>query len=538
MSIAILAPGASGLTSDQSYLPALVQGEFVSNFSGYSAISVLDRLRLDDHYAELLSGYYDDNAEAGMDLGHLAPTDYIMGGSITKTAAGYALQIQIMRTSDKMTAASHSGTFSFTELDNLSGIRRASLDLLEKMGVTPTERTRTELSGAALANHVNAQVSLAQGITAQRQGTVVEALSRYIQSSNYDPSLTEAASRLNILSADVTSGNIGENVRNDLQWRDRWVARLKECEEFYTDYVKNPPPYSLVYSTNVKQGAIDYNKRTVSLSLEIAMYPDRVWLAALDQAVKTVRQGLLATKRADVWGLADWPKSQGITRVHPFGGRISGYTVEVEIFNSEGKSLGAKGKAALPAGIYSDSQDFAYPVSARMNMVFPEANPEIMDDIFRINIVSINGIPAEAAAKRMNISIMSDSEYSGNRGTTFTLFDFSGDNVPTSIWQLDSYRRISIGIIHHGVTSVPSDFRLSSRFLVIPDSVASIADNVFIYLMEDDLILWGVKMGANIRGTGFYGMARGAGDLYERNGRRAGFYLPLTVDEWVYFPDW
>jgi len=55
-SIAILAPKATGLAENQSYLPALVQGEFVSNFSGFSAISVLDRERLDDQYTELLSG--------------------------------------------------------------------------------------------------------------------------------------------------------------------------------------------------------------------------------------------------------------------------------------------------------------------------------------------------------------------------------------------------------------------------------------------------------------------------------------------------
>ena len=73
-SLAILAPKTSGLPDNLSYLPALIQGEFVSNFTGYSAISVLDRQRLDDQYSELLSGYYDENAKAGLDLGKLTPT--------------------------------------------------------------------------------------------------------------------------------------------------------------------------------------------------------------------------------------------------------------------------------------------------------------------------------------------------------------------------------------------------------------------------------------------------------------------------------
>jgi hypothetical protein len=206
MSIAILAPQASGLDGDQSYLPTLVQGEFVSNFALYSNISVLDRLRLDDQYAELLSGYYADDAEAGMDLGHLTPTSHIMGGSITKTASGYALQMHITKTADKMTAASYSGTFTFAELDNLSGIRQATLDLLQRLGEELTSIARDELSSPAAANRVNAQTALAQGITAQQQGNEVAALSFYLQAASFDSSLSEAVERTSILASNLTDG--------------------------------------------------------------------------------------------------------------------------------------------------------------------------------------------------------------------------------------------------------------------------------------------------------------------------------------------
>jgi hypothetical protein len=55
-SIAILLPRAAGLAANEDNLPALVQGEFVSDFTGYSAIAVLDRARLDEQYAEMESG--------------------------------------------------------------------------------------------------------------------------------------------------------------------------------------------------------------------------------------------------------------------------------------------------------------------------------------------------------------------------------------------------------------------------------------------------------------------------------------------------
>ncbi|MDR1072166.1 MAG: hypothetical protein LBL45_00610 [Treponema sp.] len=253
-SIAVLAPRTTGLAENQNYLPALVQGEFVSNFSTYSAVSVLDRSRLEEQYTELLSGYYAEDADAALDLGHLPPTEYILGGNVTKTASGYALQIQITKTADKTTAASYSGMCTFAELDDLTGVRRASLDLLQKLGVEPTERTSTELAGAAAVTHVNAQTALAQGLTAQRSGTVVEALSYYYEATKFDPSLAEAASRSSILSADIQGGNIGQNVRNDIQRRAAWVKTLDEAVAFF----KQHPPFEIVYDPTLTTGRTDY----------------------------------------------------------------------------------------------------------------------------------------------------------------------------------------------------------------------------------------------------------------------------------------
>ena len=68
-SLTIFAPQAVGLTETQSHLPTVIQAEFVNNFSGYSAISVLDWERLDGIYLKLFEEKFDDNAEARQDLG-------------------------------------------------------------------------------------------------------------------------------------------------------------------------------------------------------------------------------------------------------------------------------------------------------------------------------------------------------------------------------------------------------------------------------------------------------------------------------------
>jgi hypothetical protein len=440
MSLAILAPQGKGLVADQDYLPTVVQGEFVSNFSGYSAISVLDREQLDKQYAELLSGYYENDAEAGMDLGRLTPTEYIMGGSITKTASGYALQIQITKSSDKITTASYSGTCTFAELDNLSGIRRASLDLLQKMGISPTERTRTELAGAAAENHVNAQTALAKGITAQKSGTVVEALSYYYQAASFDSSLLEAANRASVVSTAISSGNIGENVRNDIQRRNEWLKILAEAENYFSKHL----PYEIVYDPALSQGNTNYAKETVDLSFRIEVRPTEGF-----KTINTILAGLKETGKAEEWGLIFWPLSSSvfvdrITARDP-GNRpvrsgddmyrrqmLKKISIFFQLVNADHKVIGASNDDIwcslrfrnFTSGLYIDHEsterlrrqldvagavygwDMSVEVSPSIeNIVFPSVNANDITDTMTVKIVSINGIDAATITQTGYIKI-------------------------------------------------------------------------------------------------------------------------------------
>jgi len=331
-SIAILAPQATGLAANQDYIPVLVQGEFVSNFSNFSAIAVLDRQRLDEQYAELFSGYYSDDAQEGWDLGHLSPTDYIMGGSITRTNTSFAMQIGITRSADKTTVAQYSETITLDELTGLSGVRRASLDLLQRMGVTPTERTRTELSGAAEANRVSAQTALARGIVAQHLGDTLETLAQYYQAAAFDPTLIEAAARANTMSTSIRSGSMGANIRNDIAWRDEWVKILADANRTLQNIPQPQRPVLqqivvaqiVVPDSNFRQGNINYNARTAELMVDFDIntnlfsvpYPPeyqaaldtyfaafRARTSAYNSIVADLNAGLNATGRNSAWGL-------------------------------------------------------------------------------------------------------------------------------------------------------------------------------------------------------------------------------------------
>jgi hypothetical protein len=493
ISIAILTPKATGLAENQGYLPTLVQGEFVSNFSGYSAISVLDRERLDSQYAELLSGYYDDNAKAGLDLGHLTPTTHIMGGSITRTVTGYVLQIQITKTADKMTIASYSGTFSFAELDNLTGIRRASLDLIQKMGVTLTAQSQKELAGAAMDNHVSAQTALARGITAQKQGTEVAALSYYFQAAAYDPSLMEAANRSSILNVNISSGNIGDNVRNDISWRKDWVARLTETEQFFDSFNKTESmPYTLFYlSDEIKHGAVNYQNETVTLSVETLLHGSGVWTVSIERALQAVYDGLDATKRKDTWGLGNWPQ-QGVTNLKSFAGRNQNFTVVFELLNNQNKVIG---KQTLQVGgswglNWSGRPTINVNADDRKTLNFQNVNANDISDKMTIRVATVNGADAETAARNgvLQIRAITRKEYDWDDRYRFTKGEIQGfkDKIVREIQQNISKGQRYELTIPNTIWGDPVMFIGNRAYaglglvsVIIPNSVISIGNEAF-----------------------------------------------------------
>jgi TolB-like protein len=256
MSLAVLVPEGKGLDADQDYLPTMVQGEMVANFTRYSQIQVLDRQNLEKILKENESGVYAEGADMA-EFGKILPTDYYLSGNINKTSSGYAMQIQVADKASGVTKASYSGNCSIAEFDNFTGIRRASAELLVQMGVKLTDQAKTELAQASGEHQVNSQTTLAQGLIASAKGHEVTAAMYYYQAAVYDPSLLEAVSRQSITSASIASGNIGDDVRNDIKWRKNWIARLTEIEEFFDNYFKSTtPPFGLFYLAKSKTTGI------------------------------------------------------------------------------------------------------------------------------------------------------------------------------------------------------------------------------------------------------------------------------------------
>jgi len=584
MRLGILLPQSRGLSENQEYLPAMVQGVLVSNISRYSAISVLDRVSLDRVIEETLDPTYEDDWNI-VSLGHVAQVGHMMTGSIIRTSTGFSLQINVTDTTAQAnTIASYSGTCTAPELDDHSAINRATLELLSQMNVQLNARARNELARASAQESVIAQTALARGVTAERNGYEVAALSYFLQATEIDPSLAEAETRLNSISASFTNEGMGADVRNDIQRRNQWMDRLRETEEFLAQYLRESPAFYLVYPSSNDQLEIEYERNTVTLGIEFSSLPEPLWFESINRLTQTIRDSLLATGRAEAWRL-NWP-AQTVTMPSPFANANNTYNVAVEILNAGGRVIGRQ-TVNLRFGwfIHEGFEQTGHIVPYLQfgtKVSFPGINVSDITDNLGIRVSSINNTPASSASQ-LGIRILPDNEYNNiqsivenglqidNLRQYDIRFDrnrnllrgYSGSSVtiaiPYGVTLIDG----SSGLREKGLTSViiPSsvitigqyafmDNRLTS--VIIPDSVTSISFQTFrnnsltSVFIGNNVTLIGhlafegndisnfrnISIGANVQFDGNPFDYR-FNDFYKNTNRRAGTYT-YDGSKWNY----
>jgi TolB-like protein len=330
MSVAILTPEGKGLSAEQNYLPTLVQGVFVSDFARYSAISVLDRQALEKTLRETESGIYEEGADF-VELGKITKTGYILSGSVTRTSSGYSFAVTVADTKTGAAKAAYSGACSVQEFDDFSGIKKASLELLTQMGVSLTGAAKAELSGAGSDRQVKSQTALAQGITAQKTGNTAASLAYYYTANQYDSTLKEAAARANQMSASVRTGSLGENIRNELAWRNEWLKLRAEAEAYLQ---KNTDALvEFRYSSKLKQESVDYSTGKVTFSVDTEWLP--IELPPTLKMLNDLDKGLKATKRAKAWGMDG---NYFVRSLRDYFNRD--YHILIALYNDKGKELG------------------------------------------------------------------------------------------------------------------------------------------------------------------------------------------------------
>ncbi|MCL1957474.1 MAG: leucine-rich repeat protein [Fibromonadales bacterium] len=544
MKLAVLEPEGKGFSEDEQWMLSLTQSSIAGDFNKYSPITIIDRQNLEaimSEWKHSLSGMTSD--EDAIKIGNLANASHILTGRITKTPNAFMLELAITEAETGKRKASYSPkAVTASQLENLSAVKEASADLLRQLGVNLTKSQLDELKGPTAATQVQAQTALAHGVVAERQGTSVAALSYYFQAATFDPSLKEAVKRSSVLNANISSGNMGDNVRNDIQWRKQWVDRLAETERFFDKFNKTKSmPYTLFYSKEINQGKINYQNETVAISIETYLYGSEIWAVSIERALQAVYDGLNATKRKEDWGLDRWPQ-KGVTELNAFERRRNNFSVVFELVNNLSKVIGRQALQAEGSwGLNWHGRPVVEMSNAdRKTLNFQNVNANDITDNLTIRVASVNDVDAKTAAMKgiLQIKAITKSEASlydsfrFSRGKVQGFANRYAENtkklvIPSSIW---GEPVVSIG------KEAFKEAKLTS--VVIPNSVNYIDEEAF---MNNEIT--NITIGANvaIEKNSFFGEKYYSGDRiiiknefredYLKNNKKAGIYYIKTISK-------
>jgi len=532
--LAVIEPVSKGLSKDDQWILSLVQGSITGDFNKFSGMTIIDRQNLEKVFAEWEQSMSGNYSEADfVKIGNLTNASHILTGNISKTAKSLMIEFAVTELASGERKASYSPKpVSLLTLEDLSAVKEASADILRQLGVELTDEGLGELKRTENVTKMQAETMLARGITAQKQGTEVAALSYFFQAAILDPSLAEAVNRSSVMAANISSGNIGEKARNDIAWRKAWIKRLEETERYFDNLNKTiSMPYTLFYSDEIIQGDINYQNETMTLSIKTNLYGNgsiKAWAVSVEQALLAVYNGLAATQRKEAWGLKDWP-TERVTDLNPFTMHAVPFTIVVELVNSKNKIIGRHKfitsgyyeyfrngwirprerdqKELRPSiGVFADGRrvyneiEFADIMQGKRSVIelfnesdswhrwgrykekkqvdFTYVKADDITDNLTIRFASVNGEVAEIAAKkgRLQIKAVSKSEFDTNDAPFTSAFgeiqkyNGSGSNlvIPNTIWD-DRITSIADNVFRkHNLTSV-----------TIPNGVTSIGKEAF-----------------------------------------------------------
>jgi len=221
------------------------------------------------------------------------------------------------------------------------------------------------------------------------------------------------------MSAAISSGNIGVNVRNDIQHRKEWQNILTEANKYF----KKHPPFEIVYNPTLTQGKVDYVKELVDLSFLLEIRPTLGF-----KILKNLATGLEATKKQKEWGITNllysWADYQSARRGNEKT-YISNFRIIVELQDDNGKVLSRAEKTIYGEWwffyIYgSGGTEYDYSkIENRIEqdtILFNSVNANDITDNKIIKIISINGINIETIVQTGYINVSTENIQSTKTG--------------------------------------------------------------------------------------------------------------------------
>ena len=413
--ITVPEPTTRGLTEKDDWVSVAIQEMMTAGLRNYTDMTVIDRsneaLILEEQKRSERGTYSDSDY---LEMGKSTQAQYILAGSITNMNGVYRLTLNVNDGTTNEIKASYSDNAALNDIQNGNSTNAALAKLIPQMGFALTADEQTALntkSQGAKSNDVQTQsaVNLAKGLSAEKNQNTVEALAYYASSMS-----AEAAVRYDKISIAVETGNIREDVKNDIAARNEWVKMYEQLQTYLNGN-------SIKVSYDVRPGDTDTNYRDNTVTIPFT-YSYEVNQTALEVYTQVAR-GLNATGKKDKWD----------TRRGEFDISAPTYVITFELKNDAGERLGTK-DVALEDGIVSaairqanrDLQNEARQkaeaekqASGQNKFRFTHSNPSSSswnsdeDDGVKRHLVKFSGIPYTKVSDSLSFGIAKIEVYNG-----------------------------------------------------------------------------------------------------------------------------
>lgn len=320
--ITVPSPNASGLGDADSWAVQVIQDLMTTGFSTYTDMTVIDRSNealVIEEQKRSEKGTYSDTDY--LEMGKITQAQYLLVGKLTNAGGVYRLALNINDGTTNEIKASFNESVSLNDIQNGNATNQALLKLIPAMNLELTSEEINRLNAkATTAKSTDARtestVNLAKGMAAEKNQNTVEALAYYASSMT-----KEAAIRYDNISLAVSTGNIREDIKNDIAARNAWLKMYADLQSYIN---KN----AITFNYDVRPGEYetDYRNNTVTIPFT---YFYEVNPTAIDVYTQ-IEKGLQATGNKKKWSV-DYDD---------FDINAPTYIVYFELKNDSGKLLG------------------------------------------------------------------------------------------------------------------------------------------------------------------------------------------------------
>ena len=322
--ITVPSPNTSGLSEADSWASQVIQDLMTTGFSTYTDMTVIDRSNealVIEEQKRSEKGTYSDTDY--LEMGKITQAQYLLVGKLTNAGGVYRLALNINDGTTNEIKASFNESVSLNDIQNGNATNQALLKLIPAMNLELTSEEINRLNTKATTSKSNDErtvstVNLAKGMAAEKNQNTVEALAYYASSMS-----KEAAIRYDNISLAVSTGNIREDVKNDIAARNEW---LKIYDDLQTYIDKN----AIALTYDVRPGEYETNYSNNTVSIPFTFFYD-VNPTAIDVYAQLER-GLQATGNKKKWTV----------NYEDFEIEAPTYIVYFELKTDSGKLLGTE----------------------------------------------------------------------------------------------------------------------------------------------------------------------------------------------------